>query len=597
MNQEDLSIKPLYVQTVFDNYLLEDKFLANRKYQRKLVWTIQEKQAFIDSLMNKYPVPLFLVALKQGKYEIIDGMQRLNAIFSFIEGEFGVVEDGVEKYFDLATMPTTNELLDNQKITQKKPILNRAICRQIATYELPFTIATFENETKIEDIFRRINSNGRHLSNHEIRQAGALGLFPDLVRTLSAEIRRDSSPSDILNLSKMKEVSLSNKSLPYGINLFDVFWVKQEIIPIYNMRISRDEELVAYILTYMILGRSVNPSTKNLDLFYKLNPNEGDKDHLSSRIENEVIKIGEENIKKRFRKIFSEIEKTISMSSSTLSVILFGGNPKGLVRSFQVLFLAFYELIVTKNMRIKNHSQLLDSLKGFGSRHLNNIHTLEWNGGIRDEKIKMVASVIEPHFEKNNKIEDPALDNWIVQLENLLNQSKIEQQQFDFKIGLHRVDVNPNFVQSTFDKVIKTLTGIANIAPKTRGYVIIGIADKVEDNRRFEAIYSIRSKKYLEFYINGIDKEAEKNFGNLDKYFSRLRDLIKNQPIEDFTKDYITRNMRLVNYFDKSVLVFQIEADEKPLLYDGKYFVRRGSSIEEIKPESYADLFNRFFKK
>ena len=270
MNQEDLSIKPLYVQTVFDNYLLEDKFLANRKYQRKLVWTIQEKQAFIDSLMNKYPVPLFLVALKQGKYEIIDGMQRLNAIFSFIEGEFGVVEDGVEKYFDLATMPTTNELLDNQKITQKKPILNRAICRQIATYELPFTIATFENETKIEDIFRRINSNGRHLSNHEIRQAGALGLFPDLVRTLSAEIRRDSSPSDILNLSKMKEVSLSNKSLPYGINLFDVFWVKQEIIPIYNMRISRDEELVAYILTYMILGRSVNPSTKNLDLFYKL---------------------------------------------------------------------------------------------------------------------------------------------------------------------------------------------------------------------------------------------------------------------------------------------------------------------------------------
>ena len=66
------------------------------------------------------------------------------------------------------------------------------------------------------------------------------------------------------------------------------------------MRVSRDEELIAYILMYMILGRSVNPSAKNLDAFYKLNLDEVDKDHLSTKIENEATKIGEENIKKRF---------------------------------------------------------------------------------------------------------------------------------------------------------------------------------------------------------------------------------------------------------------------------------------------------------
>lgn len=308
MTEDNLSIKPFYIQTVYDLYLLEDKFKVNRKYQRKLVWSIDEKRQFIDSISKKYPIPLILLASIQNNYEIIDGMQRLNAIFSFVEGEFGLFVGGKEHYFDLATMPTTNELLDKKTAKQRQPVMDRTLCRQIANYELPFSVATFKDQTKIEDIFKRINSNGKHLSDHELRQAGALGKFPDLVRILSTEIRRDSSPGDILSLSKMKEISLSNQKLPYGINLFDVFWVKQEIIPIYNMRLSRDEEVIAYILVYIILGRSVNPSKSNLDNFYKFNPRDTESEKLSALIENEATKIGEDSIKIRFRKVFSEIE-------------------------------------------------------------------------------------------------------------------------------------------------------------------------------------------------------------------------------------------------------------------------------------------------
>lgn len=42
----------------------------------------------------------------------------------------------------------------------------------------------------------------------------------------------------------------------------DTFWVKQKIVTIQNMRVSRDEELVAWILSYMILGDQVEPSSK-----------------------------------------------------------------------------------------------------------------------------------------------------------------------------------------------------------------------------------------------------------------------------------------------------------------------------------------------
>lgn len=595
MTEDNLSIKPFYIQTVYDMYLLDDKFQVNRKYQRKLVWTIEEKRQFIDSISKKYPIPLILLANpNNNKFEIIDGMQRLNAIFSFIEGEFGLYENGKEHFFDLAAMPTTSELLDTNKTKQKGPVLSRTLCREIANYELPFSVASFKDSSKIEDIFKRINSNGKHLSDHELRQAGALGKFPDLVRTLSAEIRRDSSPGDTLSLTQMKQISLSNAKLPYGINLFDVFWVKQQIIPLNNMRLSRDEELIAYILVYIILGRSVNPSKVNLDNFYKFNPLEDDGLKLSSLIENEATKLGDEVIRARFRKVFNEIELLLKGSTKNLREIIFGNNPVGLVRSFQVVYLAFFELIINENKKIKNYEQLLKSLNGIGNRHLSDIDSSEWGGKFRDEKIKAISGVIREHFENNDKIDDPAVYSWTIEFENLLTQSNIEQQQFDFKIGFHRLDNKANFIQSTFDKVIKTLTAMSNIAPKKKGYILIGIADTDSDAQLFENLYNAKPSTYRHYKICGVDQEANKSGGGLSNYFTKLRDLVKNQPIEDYTKDYILQKMRMFNYYDKSILVMEIESTTKPLLYDKKYYVRKASSVEEIQPESYADLFYRF---
>ena len=222
MKQSSSRITNENIQRLFDWYNQGD-FLVNRKYQRKLVWTIEEKQQFINSILMDYPVPLFLLATSsEGKYEIIDGMQRLNAIFSFIKGEFWVEYDGVRGYFDLQTMAETKELLDNNKLTQNVPLLDRGICSRFVNYQLPLSITSFDDR-HIEEIFRRINATGRQLSAQDLRQAGTVHPFSDLVRKISTSIRRDSSPSDILLLSQMEEISLSNRNLPYGINLNNTF--------------------------------------------------------------------------------------------------------------------------------------------------------------------------------------------------------------------------------------------------------------------------------------------------------------------------------------------------------------------------------------
>src|SRR5690606_13424068 len=151
---------------------------------------------------------------------------RLNAINSFIEGEFKY-ED---KYFDLNTLVESKSLLDKGSLDQKTPILERAICEKLASYVLPVSVYSYTDEDKVDEIFVRINSYGRHLSRQELRAAGTLDNFGDLVRMVSTDIRTDVSHDDILNLKRMKEISITNIGLDYGINVEEMFWVANNII-------------------------------------------------------------------------------------------------------------------------------------------------------------------------------------------------------------------------------------------------------------------------------------------------------------------------------------------------------------------------------
>ena len=589
MKQSNSRISNENIQRLFDWYN-QGEFLVNRKYQRKLVWTIEEKQQFINSILMDYPVPLFLLATSlDGKYEIIDGMQRLNAIFSFIKGEFSVEYDGVQGYFDLQTMAGTKELLDSDKLIQNTPLLDRSICSRFVNYQLPLSITSFDDR-HIEEIFRRINATGRQLSAQDLRQAGTVHPFSELVRKISTSIRRDSSPSDILLLSQMEEISLSNRNLPYGINLSNTFWVKNGIVTTKNMRVSRDEELVAHILLYILLGDDVAPSAKNLNKIYGY---EDDDLLLIEKSTTEIEKRTPEKVQEHFIYVLDQLQKTIDQSGKTFNILVFGEHGEGMSRSFQTIFLAYYNLLMD-NKKILNHKQLAQKLDGIGTRILAGISSDNWNAHYREEYVRAIQGIIESEFV-NVEGEDPAVDEWISKLENLLMQSKIEQQLFDFKIGLHDVASNPAFNQKCFSKIIKTLTAMANTQKKSTGYVIVGIADDAQDATRFSSTYSVQSREYNGFFITGVQEEIRLKYKNADEYFAKVKDLVKREPIETDVQSAILRNMRLVNYFDKLLLVFSLTSDSKPIAYNNKFYERHASSVEEVTDApSLMSLFNRF---
>jgi len=110
----ELASQPTSIQSVYGWYS-EEKLFVNRRYQRKLVWTLIEKQKLIESILKKYPIPAILIAEREeaaGTYEIIDGLQRLHAIVSFVEGAFTTL-DG--KKFNLDYFPTAKSRADEGK--------------------------------------------------------------------------------------------------------------------------------------------------------------------------------------------------------------------------------------------------------------------------------------------------------------------------------------------------------------------------------------------------------------------------------------------------------------------------------------------------
>ena len=158
-----LTVRSESVQRAYSSYRA-DQYRVNRRYQRKLVWSVEEKQRLVDSIVLALPLPLFLVAETStgpdATLELIDGMQRLNAIFSFIEQEF----DYRGHYFDLDTLADTKALKDAGELTQRTPVVGRDISVAIANYSLALSVFRAEEQASVDEVFRRINSGGRRLS-------------------------------------------------------------------------------------------------------------------------------------------------------------------------------------------------------------------------------------------------------------------------------------------------------------------------------------------------------------------------------------------------------------------------------------------------
>lgn len=582
------------VERSYEDYK-NDQYLVNRRYQRKLVWELEEKQAFIDSLANGYPVPLFLFAKSTYKdterYEIIDGMQRLNAIFSFIEN---VYPSSSGEYFDLTTTALTKALLDAGKILQKEPRLDRDICVKIVSYELPYSIYDESKPAIIDEVFRRINANGKHLSRQEIRQAGVVTDFSQLVRRISTRIRGDVSHGDFLLLSQMQSISITKECEQGGIDPDTVFWVKENIITKEDLRQSVDEEQVADVLGAMLIDPIPPSNVSVLDEYYGYQGSDGSSRY--QRVEEMLAIISPEKVSEQFFLVFDEIKRIFRNRPKTIiGQIVSPRTYKG-PRYFQILFLSLYNLLVKQEKKINDYDGLYNALENISSRTLNiSAGGGWWTQQQKNELVASTSAVLLPFFIDRGE-GDPMYYSYANELETLLKQSFTENTQYDFKQGIHNLGTGQRN-DALVEKIFKTLTAMANSGKGASGYVLIGVADNFEDAEKIRAVYGTDSINIGSFYITGINGEVEKYYENYDEYLMTIKNILNSMPIPEHYRRQIGSKMRMVNYHGKAVVILRITCDNGAVVFDNAYYTRNGASNdpEPVSAEDIPVFIKKFF--
>ena len=138
---------------------LDGQLIVQPEYQRNYIYGDGKKDvAVIESLLKKYPLGLiYFVLNKDGKYEVLDGQQRITSFARYVNEswKFPVMRNGKPYYF--STLP-----LDKKEI-----ILNTTL-----------TIYVCEGEpSEIQEWFETINMQGVPLVKQELRNASYHGPF------------------------------------------------------------------------------------------------------------------------------------------------------------------------------------------------------------------------------------------------------------------------------------------------------------------------------------------------------------------------------------------------------------------------------------
>ena len=153
----EFEVRPMRFTSLGNLFLMKDQFDLEPAYQREsTVWDPQKQQFFIDSLLNKFDVPKLYVHLLEKsdsyKYAVIDGKQRLTAIWKFMSGDIPLSSDFVYLH------GKKNETVELKGMTYKEiGAAYPAIGTFFSGIPLPIEEVVCSNIDLIEEMFSRLN--------------------------------------------------------------------------------------------------------------------------------------------------------------------------------------------------------------------------------------------------------------------------------------------------------------------------------------------------------------------------------------------------------------------------------------------------------
>ncbi len=599
----DLLVQGTPIQTLYGQYLA-NRFVVNRRYQRKLVWTSDEKSELIDSIARRMPIPLLLLAEppEAGGVEIIDGLQRLNAIFSFIENAFPISFEGEAGYFDLATLADTKALSDQGVLVQGTPILSRDVCRGIVNYQLPISTFKDADERQIDEIFRRINSAGRQLGVQEIRQAGSTSSLAGAVRELSSTVRGDVSMGSLIPLAKMAVLAISDEGGTSGIDLDELFWTKNSILEREGIRESVDEELVLDLVldvAYMPQLKSSGQSYRDSAYGLRDTAPSSSTQITEAAVLGKIATVGSDEVRDRFLRVLAELDEAISVSGQGFAPLVSRSDRRAnraFRRHFHMVFTAICELIFLESKEVVSPKRLAEALDGLFGRVTVPKGGGNFAGDTKRKVVDLVKAALAPAFVDSLDPRAEADRAATTRIKGILDLARTEEELIDVKMGFLDQD-SLEFNSGMLEKILKTLSAMSNTQRVgSSGLILVGVVDPSVDGRSVLPEERASIVEYRNWEICGVQHELEIMQSDEDTAWNQLVNRASTaSTLPSAYRDEVAERIRPVRFGGTHLLwMFEAPVVSSPVPYGEKFFVRRPSSNRELTGEALVRFVSQF---
>lgn len=178
--------------------------ILSPKFQRRGVWTTAARSYFVDTILRGYPVPpLHLRLVKDSRRglvrEVIDGQQRLRALFDFFEDNY-----------------TLSTQLDAPWAGKSYSQLSASDREQIENYRFQVYQYQSVDDATVLEIFARINTYSVALNAQELRHGRYFGEFRQASYQLAVDYLRFWRDARIFTesaIARMSEAQLVSELL------------------------------------------------------------------------------------------------------------------------------------------------------------------------------------------------------------------------------------------------------------------------------------------------------------------------------------------------------------------------------------------------
>lgn len=178
----------------------DGELVIDPDFQRYFRWDIYQRTRFIESVLCGIPVPSVFMAEDQGgKWEVVDGLQRISTILSFfgkLSGEMSK-ENGWKMCEGDIVSGLGGKGIENLPLKFQLNIKRSSIRVEVIKWDSKYDMRY--------ELFNRLNTGGSPLTDQEVRNC----IFRGTGGELSKEIRELAQNADLIELVRPTERQLS----------------------------------------------------------------------------------------------------------------------------------------------------------------------------------------------------------------------------------------------------------------------------------------------------------------------------------------------------------------------------------------------------